>query len=191
MAKQTWLPIAKWAQIKNSTAVHYHAWVEVEGRLVLACKNMPDAEPALVRSGREKHRCGNCMRLVQPKYQPKWLLFNQGRQCFKLPKVDCKHGAPMGRSCWPRTNGGFGEFDPTAVDHFKLPARCLHIRLDDGYDSGGAYWGSGTPLWCITNGFDGTTFQWFTRAPSREGAIALFEAECPDIKLTWLRKDRA
>lgn len=52
--------------------------------------------------------------------------------------VSCRYGAPMGRR-----EDGFLETD---VRRF---VRLFRVRLDSGgYDDGGAYWGSGTALWC-------------------------------------------
>jgi len=47
---------------------------------------------------------------------------------FKLSKVDCTKGAPLGR--------------PSALLQGSVRARL--VRLTDGYDSGGAYWGENT-----------------------------------------------
>jgi hypothetical protein len=55
----------------------------------------------------------------------------------QLPNVDCKYGAPMGRT---EKRG-----DTTISFKFRL----FRVRLDQGgYDEGGAYWGIGTPLYC-------------------------------------------
>lgn len=53
------------------------------------------------------------------------------------PKVNCEYGAPMGRtSAHPHGH----DFDGKLYLH--------RIRLDSGgYDSGGAYWGVGKPLY--------------------------------------------
>jgi len=50
-------------------------------------------------------------------------------------KVSCKYGAPMGRA-----------YDGVGALAGKV--RLRRVRLDSGgYDSGGAYWGAGLPLW--------------------------------------------
>lgn len=60
-----------------------------------------------------------------------------------------------------------------------VPADSVHlfrVRLNaGGYDSGGAYWGTGTPLYCaaaLYAGPDGEpdVYQQFVRAASREAA---------------------
>jgi hypothetical protein len=51
--------------------------------------------------------------------------------------VSCQYGAPLGRYTGP---------DFLDVDAGKIYLR--RVRLDSGgYDSGGAYWGLGAPLW--------------------------------------------
>lgn len=59
---------------------------------------------------------------------------------MKLPKVDCSRGAPMGR---PDIEP---ERDPPRVVIARVP-----LTVDGAYDAGGAYWGSGQPLWCVHN----------------------------------------
>ena len=49
-----------------------------------------------------------------------------------------KYGAQMGRQSDPP-----GDFDLSKRLH------CRHVPLGGGYDPGGAYWGGGTPLWCV------------------------------------------
>lgn len=59
-----------------------------------------------------------------------------------LPAVDARHGAPMGR---PST------FPKTETKRFYLS----RVRINQGgYDSGGAYWGIGQPLFqaCAADG---------------------------------------
>jgi hypothetical protein len=74
--------------------------------------------------------------------------------------VNCRYGAPLGR--W--------------TDHRAEPAgpiRLFKVRLDSGgYDDGGAYWGLGGPLYCLTDDQD---FRIFVRASDRRSALA--EAE--------------
>ena len=73
-----------------------------------------------------------------------------------LPPVDTSRGAPMGR----RSYGCPTECGPRTV-------RLFHVPLTEGYDAGGAYWGSGVPLYCATDGAD---YRGFTRAASRADA---------------------
>lgn len=71
---------------------------------------------------------------------------------IKLPKLNCKYGAPMGRRSTPLTG----------------KCRLQKVPLDSGgYDSGGAYWGFGQTLWVAQ---DENGNQCFVRANSREQA---------------------
>ena len=89
--------------------------------------------------------------------------------------VSCKYGAPMGRA----EHGTIADCAPRSVALFR-------VRLSDGYDDGGAYWGSDRP-WMGTTGAlycarsrDGT-YRRFMRARSRtEAAI---ELQIPDALL--------
>lgn len=73
------------------------------------------------------------------------------------PPVNSRYGAPMGRHTGP---------DWLDVESGKI--HLQRVRLDSsGYDSGGAYWGHGTPLWYIMDQ-DGNSQ--FLRAASREAA---------------------
>lgn len=72
---------------------------------------------------------------------------------MKLPDVNCTYGAPMGRR-----------------EHHHKPetktVSLFRVILDSGgYDSGGAYWGSGIPLYCAMD-LEGD-YREFTRAHSR------------------------
>lgn len=81
----------------------------------------------------------------------------------QFPDVSCKYGAPMGRS-------SFG-----TPDHAEGKIRVFRVNLDSGgYDDGGAYWGTGQPLFCAT---DGAEYRQFIRASSRLAAIAELEIE--------------
>ena len=73
-----------------------------------------------------------------------------------LPTVDTSRGAPMGR----RAYGSPTECGPRTMHLFR-------VRLAEGYDAWGAYWGSGAPLYCAT---DGAGYREFTRADSRADA---------------------
>ncbi len=71
---------------------------------------------------------------------------------IELPKLNCKYGAPMGRQS------------------YSVNGKChlQEIPLNSGgYDSGGAYWGTGEPLYCAQ---DAEGNQFFTRAKSRDEA---------------------
>lgn len=71
-----------------------------------------------------------------------------------LSKIDCKYGAPMGRA----------SYGPTLSGKVRLERVYLN---SGGYDSGGAYWGTGAPLYCASDS-DGN--QKFMRASKREAA---------------------
>jgi len=75
----------------------------------------------------------------------------------KLPEVSSKYGAPMGR----RNNYGRGIESP------RLTVSAVTID-SGGYDSGGAYWGIGEPLWQVESECGEVSY--FTRAPSRSQA---------------------
>lgn len=68
--------------------------------------------------------------------------------------VDCRYGAPMGRSTW-----GI----PEMCESHSI--RLFQVPITDGYDPGGAYWGLGEPLWCATD--DEGCYRAFTRATTR------------------------
>lgn len=76
-----------------------------------------------------------------------------------ITEVGSQYGAPMGR--W---EGGYPEsLTDRTVRVFKVPI------CSQGYDSGGAYWGIGAPLYCAT---DQEEYCRYIRAGSREEAIA-------------------
>lgn len=77
----------------------------------------------------------------------------------KLKQVDCKHGAPMGRNSHVSETTFAGKFRLT-----RIPINA------QGYDSGGAYWGLGDPLFFASA--DGSTEvqEMWTRATDREDA---------------------
>lgn len=72
--------------------------------------------------------------------------------------VSCTYGAPMGRADWLPCNA-----EPRTVRVFRV-----HISVQ-GYDQGGAYWGTGKPLFCAT---DSGNYREFARATNRAAAIA-------------------
>lgn len=94
----------------------------------------------------------------------------------KLSQVSCRYGAPMGRaSAHPGT-------DP----HCTI--RVSRVRLDSGgYDSGGAYWGHGAPLWYASgiDEFDGSrdAIEDFTRAHNKPAALAYWRELWPNAKV--------
>lgn len=94
----------------------------------------------------------------------------------ELSKVSCRYGAPMGRpSAHPGT-------DPHCI------IRVRRLRLNSGgYDSGGAYWGHGAPLWYASgiDEFDGArdAIEDFYRAPDKAAAIAYWRELWPSAKV--------
>jgi hypothetical protein len=85
-----------------------------------------------------------------------------------LTKVNCKYGAPMGRA-----HDGIDGFTAFAASEFAGKVRLARVRLDSGgYDSGGAYWGTGVPLWRAECDYtDGSeSVDYFLRAADRESA---------------------
>src|SRR5688572_29913589 len=88
-------------------------------------------------------------------------------------KVSCKYGAPMGRS---------GSLLGSGV------VRLQRVPLDSGgYDRGGAYWGSGEPLWVA---FDDEGGEKYLRAPSRKAAQVKLRADHHEETLKFARESR-
>jgi hypothetical protein len=86
------------------------------------------------------------------------------------PKVNSTYGAPMGRHTGPNY---------LEVTAGRLTLRRIRINAG-GYDSGGAYWGLGQPLWYVED-VDGNSQ--FIRARDREAAKAhIREAWGPSAK---------
>lgn len=82
-----------------------------------------------------------------------------------FPKVSCTYGAPMGRYTHP---GNCSHWDDPAV---KLCA--MHQGGSDGYDRGGAYWGSPSTVWAVwEHGHGDLDAVMYVRAGSRDAAIA-------------------
>jgi hypothetical protein len=78
-----------------------------------------------------------------------------------LSKAYSQYGASMGRRSTLCQNTFSGTF------------KALEAHLDeDGYDSGGAYWGTGTPLWRLTAD-DGEQVELWLRAEGFEGLVKL------------------
>jgi len=90
----------------------------------------------------------------------------------QMPKVNCSHGAPMGR----REYGLIQNCERGTVLLFK-------VELDSGgYDDGGAYWGLrsvGRTLYCAT---DNAEYCRFVDAFSRSHAALLLNIEPEQLK---------
>lgn len=83
--------------------------------------------------------------------------------------VSSRYGAPMGR----RESRSIDTSAPRSV-------RLFRVRLGaDGYDDGGAYWGTGAPLWCAEDD-DGN--RQFIRAGTRERAALELNIPNPALK---------
>jgi hypothetical protein len=82
------------------------------------------------------------------------------KQFNPFPHVSGKHGAPMGRT---------GD-NPANLQDVKR----LHARRQgggNGYDKGGAYWGSPSNVWGVWAHLDGEIVCTYVRANSRIAAI--------------------
>jgi len=95
---------------------------------------------------------------------------------MKLSNVNSRYGAPMGRS------GLTPVVFATRAHGEGAKIHLVHIRLDSGgYDSGGAYWGFGAPLYyAYFEDSEGETNKCFFRASSRETAkkeLRAYESE--------------
>ena len=89
--------------------------------------------------------------------------------------VNNSRGAPMGRH-------SFGQIHDSGPHSIRL----FRVNLDSGgYDDGGAYWGIGRPLWCVT---DNQGYRQFTRARSRIAAIIELQIERSAIKRAPIRE---
>jgi hypothetical protein len=94
-----------------------------------------------------------------------------------LPKAYSRFGASMGRYSTP---------------DYELPKGPVKVSLQQipldsgGYDSGGAYWGTGETLWRASDDISaplGTDyFQFWLRAPSREAAKRAVLAKLPGAR---------
>jgi len=93
---------------------------------------------------------------------------------IKLSKVSCKYGAPMGRRDYHGPSDTNARFSVARVD------------LDrGGYDNGGAYWGSGEPLWrafADCPEADSGQIEYFIRAPSRHCALVEVRGAYPNAR---------
>ena len=72
-------------------------------------------------------------------------------------KVSCQYGAPMGRMSRSLELRG------------TLAAR--HQGGGDGYDKGGAYWGTPSNVWAVWNRGNGPDTVVYVRADSRDHAM--------------------
>lgn len=88
------------------------------------------------------------------------------KQFNPFPKVNCTYGSPMGRrSDNPEKLNG---------------AKRLHARRQgggDGYDRGGAYWGTPSNVWAVWAHIDNDIVCVYVRSNSRLDAIAKVKGE--------------
>lgn len=89
---------------------------------------------------------------------------------YQLPNVTSARGAPMGRA----------NLYGTAVSPVKLRMERVYIN-GGGYDSGGAYWGNGAPLW-VAWGHDGREVRLFVRATDRTAAKVAVQRLLPGAR---------
>lgn len=97
---------------------------------------------------------------------------------LKLPAVNCKRGAPMGR-------------DSNLSERLSpIKMRLQRVYLDSGgYDNGGAYWGIGEPLY-YAYACEHLQFVWgrldvpcmYTRATTRASAKANVRLQFPTAR---------
>jgi len=83
-----------------------------------------------------------------------------------FPEVSSRYGAPMGRR---------GD-NPANLQN----AKRLHARRQggsDGYDKGGAYWGTPSNVWGVWGWIDGQACVVYVRANSRKAAIDMVRAD--------------
>jgi hypothetical protein len=87
----------------------------------------------------------------------------------QLPKVSTRYGAPMGR----------------ADSRIAGKCRLQRIHLNSGgYDSGGAYWGHGKPLWVAMDSDGGMLF---CRANTREQAKGVIAGSMLSDSVTFYK----
>lgn len=88
------------------------------------------------------------------------------------PNVNCRYGAPMGRRSH---DGGY------TVNENAAPMHLVKIRIDSGgYDSGGAYWGIGDPVFYFEAHV--TDIRGYVRARDRTAAKAEVRSIHPAAK---------
>lgn len=85
---------------------------------------------------------------------------------MKMPMVNSKYGAPMGRH-------SYGVNPDGKVRLFKVDINS------GGYDNGGAYWGLGKPLYCAMD--EGGNYVQYVRADSRFHACVDLELEAGQL----------
>ena len=91
---------------------------------------------------------------------------------YEPSQVGSKYGAPMGR---PSTARRDLEQDGLLQPDGGLPRKLYlqRLRLDSGgYDSGGAYWGLGEPMWVATDHEDVTVFVRALTRTLAKGAVS-------------------
>lgn len=84
------------------------------------------------------------------------------KQFNPFPDVSSRYGSPMGRR---------GD-NPANLEGVKR----LHARRQgggEGYDKGGAYWGSPANVWGVWAWLDGEVSCVYVRAPSRAAALSM------------------
>lgn len=87
------------------------------------------------------------------------------------PDVNCKYGAPMGRSAtWSNDTGYTG----------KMYLQRIPLN-NGGYDRGGAYWGIGMPLYAYTSASDTCEeITGYIRAYDRNDAKVIVRGKYPN-----------
>ena len=88
----------------------------------------------------------------------------------QLPQVNCRYGAPLGR----RTRRDVSTFESVKLAMQRVPLNS------GGYDSGGAYWGIGAPLYWYAS--DDGKIDGFVRAAGREAAKAEIRQTYPHAR---------
>lgn len=83
---------------------------------------------------------------------------------YNPPKVSSQYGAPMGRASY--------------IDYIPTPKSCtlqkVNMTSDGAYDTGGAYWGQGAPLYHYSDG-EGVCV--YVRAWDRSGAFNIVSTQ--------------
>lgn len=86
-----------------------------------------------------------------------------------LSNVSSRYGAPMGR-----------DSEPLASFAGRKLTLARVRMVDGGYDSGGAYWGIGAPLYCVE--CSETGIRHYLRACDRNKAKSAVLAACPTAR---------
>lgn len=94
---------------------------------------------------------------------------------LKLSNACSRYGASMGR-------GSTTDRELRMLDGVPVKLSLQRVRLNSGgYDNGGAYWGTGEPLWLAQGDVDGVTdvdgVALYLRASNRDHAKALVRAK--------------